>query len=474
MSEYTFHNSITSRFTSKERKIILLFGDLIVAIIALVIGLITWAQGDDWLGLSPEFFAERPESWFYLLPILWLILMSPLYDLHRAESLKDTLRCIGIVALVGLGSYLLIFFISPPKALPRRGVAVFLIIATALSVAWRLFYIRKFTVPGSRMNTLIVGAGKAGTRIAEIINSVKPIPYTVIGFIDDDPEKIGNEIQGYPVLGGSDHFFEFVEKYEASQIIMSISHRLEPKLFEALTLAEEKGLIVTSMPAVYEELLGRVPVFLLETDWLLRSFYDQAHASAFYEMIKRMVDIFGALIGTLILCIVFPFIALAIIIDSGFPVFYSQERLGLRGSTFNILKFRTMIKNAEEDGIARPACAKDKRITHIGNFLRRSHLDEMPQFINVLRGDLSLIGPRAERPKIVAELQREIPFYRGRLLVRPGVTGWAQVNYGYASGTEQNAIKLEYDLYYIKHRNLIMDFSILIKTFRTIFGLKGR
>ena len=242
------------------------------------------------------------------------------------------------------------------------------------------------------MNTLIVGAGKAGTRIAEIINSVKPIPYTVIGFIDDDPEKIGNEIQGYPVLGGSDHFFEFVEKYEASQIIMSISHRLEPKLFEALTLAEEKGLIVTSMPAVYEELLGRVPIFLLETDWLLRSFYDQAHASAFYEMIKRMVDIFGALIGTLILCIVFPFIALAIIIDSGFPVFYSQERLGLRGSTFNILKFRTMIKNAEEDGIARPACAKDKRITHIGNFLRRSHLDEMPQFINVLRGDLSLIG----------------------------------------------------------------------------------
>jgi len=133
-----------------------------------------------------------------------------------------------------------------------------------------------------------------------------------------------------------------------------------------------------------------------------------------------------------------------------------------------------MIQNAEADGIARPASAHDNRITRIGKFLRKSHLDETPQFINVLRGDLSLVGPRAERPDIIVDLQKEIPFYRGRLLVRPGITGWAQINYGYASGAEQNAIKLEYDLYYIKHRNLILDFSILLRTFSTIFGLKGR
>ena len=133
-----------------------------------------------------------------------------------------------------------------------------------------------------------------------------------------------------------------------------------------------------------------------------------------------------------------------------------------------------MVKDAEADGIPRPASTKDTRITRVGRFLRRSHLDEMPQFINILRGDLSLVGPRAERKEIVEELQKEIPFYRGRLLVRPGLTGWAQINYGYASGAEQNAIKLEYDLYYIKHRNIFMDISILFQTFKSVIGLKGR
>ncbi|HQN63933.1 MAG TPA: sugar transferase, partial [Flexilinea sp.] len=184
--------------------------------------------------------------------------------------------------------------------------------------------------------------------------------------------------------------------------------------------------------------------------------------------------IFGGFIGTVFFAILFPFISVAILIDSGKPVFYSQERLGLRGTPFNILKFRTMVQDAEADGIPRPASYEDNRITRVGHFLRKSHLDEMPQFLNVLRGDLSLVGPRAERKEIIEELQKEIPFYRGRLLVRPGITGWAQINYGYAAGAEQNAIKLEYDLYYIKNRNLLLDFSILLQTFKTIFGLKGR
>ena len=156
------------------------------------------------------------------------------------------------------------------------------------------------------------------------------------------------------------------------------------------------------------------------------------------------------------------------------PVFFLQERLGKKGKVFKIIKFRTMVQNAEQDGVARPASEHDKRITKVGSFLRRSHLDEMPQFINVLRGDLSLVGPRAERPEIIKDLQRDVPFYRARLLVRPGITGWAQVNQNYASGTEENTVKLEYDLYYIKHRSLLMDLSILFHTFKTIFGLKGR
>ncbi|MHC1773605.1 MAG: sugar transferase [Flexilinea sp.] len=474
MAEYSFRSPIKSRFSLRERKIILFFGDLLVTIVALVIALITWAHGDDWLGLSPQFFAERPEDWFYILPLIWLLMLAPLYDTRRANSVSYTLSFILIASLISLGTYLLIFFVAPPKALPRRGVAVFLICAAALSMLWRIGYIRLFTLPENLMNTLIVGAGKAGTRMAEIILETKPTPYKIIGFIDDDPNKLGTIVNSYPVLGDSNSFFNVVEQNQISQVIMAISDRMNPDLFESLTLAEEKGLIVTTMPTVYEEILKRLPVYLLGTDWMVRSFYDQAHSSALQEIAKRLMDIIFGFIGTVFFILLYPFVALLILLDSGNPIFYTQERLGLRGTPFHILKFRTMIKNAEADGIARPACNNDSRITRSGRFLRKSHLDEMPQFINVLRGDLSLVGPRAERPDIVNDLQKDIPFYRGRLLVRPGITGWAQINYGYASGTEQNAIKLEYDLYYIKHRNLILDFSILIRTFRTIFGLKGR
>ena len=153
---------------------------------------------------------------------------------------------------------------------------------------------------------------------------------------------------------------------------------------------------------------------------------------------------------------------------------YKQVRCTAGGKEFKILKFRSMRVDAEKDGVARPASEHDSRITKVGSFLRKSHLDEMPQFLNVLRGELSLVGPRAERPQIVKDLQREVPFYRARLLVRPGITGWAQINQNYAAGTEENTVKLEYDLYYIKHRNLLMDLSIIFNTLKTIFGLKGR
>lgn len=474
MAEQFFRSPFQSRLSSKERKIILFLGDLLVTILALVISLITWAKGDDWLGLSPEFFAERPENWFYLLPIFWLLLMAPIYDLRRASSVSTTLNFILIGSLLAGTLYLAIFFIAPPKALPRRGVASFLISCAVLSILWRLLYIRKFTLPKYLINTLIVGAGKAGCRIAEIIRGIDPSPFSVAGFIDDDPDKIGKEFFGYPVLGDSNSFYKIVEERQIGQVIMAISNRMNPELFDALTMAEEKGLVVKTMPNVYEELLKRIPVYLLGTDWMVRDFYDQAHASIFFEITKRLIDIFGGFIGTVFFAILFPFISIAILIDSGKPVFYSQERLGLRGTPFNILKFRTMVQDAEADGIPRPASYEDDRITRVGHFLRKSHLDEMPQFLNVLRGDLSLVGPRAERREIIEELQKEIPFYRGRLLVRPGITGWAQINYGYAAGAEQNAIKLEYDLYYIKNRDLLLDFSILLQTFKTIFGLKGR
>lgn len=473
MSEQVYKRSLRSRLTPSERRTILFFGDLCATMLSLVIALVTWARGDDWFGFSPEFFAERPENWFYLLPILWLLLLIPLYTLYRAHSMSFTMTALALISATTFLTYLIIFFVSPPKALPRRGVAVFFICCSVFTTLWRFLYIKLLASEG-KAKTIIVGAGKAGTRIAQIIQEANDSSYDLVGFIDDDPEKIGTEIEGVPVLGDSYSFYANVAVHNVSVVVMAISNRMNKDLFDSLTIAEEKGLTVKTMPRLYEELLKRVPVYLLGTDWMVRDFYDQAHSSVLQDIVKRVFDLVGACFGMVILAVCFPFIAIFTLIDSGRPIFYTQERLGLRGEPFKIIKFRTMIQDAEADGIARPASESDERITRFGKFLRMSHLDELPQFINVLHGDISLVGPRAERQEIVEQLQKVIPFYRGRLLVRPGITGWAQINYGYASGAEQNAIKLEYDLYYIKRRNLLLDISILFRTLRSVFHLQGR
>jgi lipopolysaccharide/colanic/teichoic acid biosynthesis glycosyltransferase len=162
-----------------------------------------------------------------------------------------------------------------------------------------------------------------------------------------------------------------------------------------------------------------------------------------------------------------------ILIDDGAPIFYHQPRVGKNGIPYNIHKFRTMIKDAEKDGIARMATANDQRVTRVGKFLRRSHLDELPQVINILNGEMSLVGPRSEQIELVNRFQRELPFYRGRLFVRPGLTGWAQINQRYASTVEDTAVKLEYDLYYIKHRNPMLDLTIVMRTVGAVAGFKG-
>jgi lipopolysaccharide/colanic/teichoic acid biosynthesis glycosyltransferase len=172
--------------------------------------------------------------------------------------------------------------------------------------------------------------------------------------------------------------------------------------------------------------------------------------------------------------ILFPFIAIFTLLDSGFPVFYKQMRLGKGAKPYTIFKFRTMRNNAESDGIPIPAAKNDPRITRVGNFLRRTRIDELPQFLNVLRGEMSIVGPRSERPELVVKYQKQVPFYRARLLVKPGITGWAQINFGYVSTVEDTIIKLEYDLYYIKHRSLITDISIILRTIGTVLGFRGR
>jgi exopolysaccharide biosynthesis polyprenyl glycosylphosphotransferase len=442
--------------------------------IGLVISLYFWSQRDQWFNFSLEFIKVRPAVWFYFLPLFWILLIVELYDIRRANRKNDTIRGVGIAAAISFAIYLLVFFISEPNSLPRIGVAGFIIATSILTIIWRLIYINVFTAQQYIRRVLIVGAGRAGTTLVQALSSVKPLPFHIVGFVDDDAEKQGQIIEKLPVIGTGNDLLGYIEDENISDLIFAISGEMNQILFQNLLQAEEQGVEITTMPIVYEDLLGRVPIMLLQSDWILRSFVDQAHTGSIYEITRRLMDILGALIGLILLIICAPFISLSILLESGRPVFFSQNRLGINGQIYRITKFRTMRQDAEKDGKARMAVENDDRVTRVGRLLRRSHLDELPQFINVLRGTMSLVGPRAERPELVDTLQEQIPFYRARLFVNPGLTGWAQVNYGYASTIDHTIVKLEYDLYYIKHRNLLLDILIIFRTVGAVFGLRGQ
>ncbi|MBC8507188.1 MAG: exopolysaccharide biosynthesis polyprenyl glycosylphosphotransferase [Anaerolineales bacterium] len=464
--------SILWRLGMRERRTLLFLGDLFFGAVALVAALIVWGLSEEWLGLSLAFIRERVENWFYVLPIVWILLIVGLYDVHRASHRRQVINGILGATSIGFILYLFVYFASD-NPLPRRGVAAFLALASLLTLAWRLLYIRIFTAPALMRRVLVVGAGRAGNTIIEIIDSLDPKPFELVGLIDDSLDLLGTDIEGYRVIANSENLLEIVESEAITDIIVAISGTMMGSTFQNILDAQERGVEITRMPVAYEELVNRVPINLLETDWILRSFVDEFRIGGFYEVFKRLVDIIGGMVGILFVGLILPFVGLAIIIDNGWPIFYGQERLGKGGQVYEIIKFRTMRRDAEADGQAQLAQEDDERVTRIGRILRRTHLDEFPQFYNVLRGDMSLVGPRAERPQLVDHFQRRIPFYRARLLVKPGITGWAQVNYGYASNLAETMMKLEYDLYYIKHRNLLLDVLILLRTPATMLG-KGQ
>lgn len=461
--------SIRFRMHSGERRIILLAGDALVAGLALLLAIYFWGQ-KDWLNL-PELMDQRIPTWFYLLPAFWLILNVEMYDIRRAGRRGETIKGVGAAAAVSLVLYLFVFFFSEPNAMPRRGVTYFIASASVMMVAWRFLYIRVFTTPEFMRRVLIVGAGKAGTALVQVIKEIWPPPFYLVGLIDDDPMKKNTCVEGYPILGASHELLEVIEQQHVSDLIFAITGDMCDEMFQALLQAEESGVDVTTMPMVYEDLLGRVPISLLRSDWILRSFVDEARVNGLYELVKRVLDIAGGLIGLLGLVLLTPFLGTLILLESGWPIFYTQGRLGKNGREYKIFKFRSMREVYDENGKLLPD--KD-RMTRVGWFLRKMHIDEIPQFINVLRGEMSLVGPRAEISLLVSELQARVPFYRARLLVKPGITGWAQVNYGYAATIEETSVKLEYDLFYIKHRNLALDFIILLRTFGTVVGFRGQ
>jgi exopolysaccharide biosynthesis polyprenyl glycosylphosphotransferase len=480
------------RLRPSEHGMVLFIGDLLMAITSVFASMYTWRLYSNYtdrllyladglsenriaklLALKGPFYEQAP-FWFYILPVIWMVLLVELYEPHVAGSGRKTTRGIAIAAFVGLLLYSLVFILRQDTNLPRIGVGAFLLFASFLTLGWRMIFIRIYKSTGQRRRILLVGAGRAGQTLAELYESLGTRSFHIIGFVDDDKQKLRKKYHGLPVLGPSDNLLNLIDAYHISDLVIAISGEIRGETFQTILDAQESGVEVTRMPILYEEMTGRVPVHHLESDWIIRSFVDEVRVSGFYELAKRLLDIIGGLVGTMVAILFLPFISLAILFDSGRPIFYSQTRLGRGAAKFTIYKFRTMKQDAEQDGEAKLAEKNDPRITRVGDFLRKTRLDELPQFWNVLRGEMSLVGPRAERPELIAEFQKQVPFYRARLLVKPGLSGWAQINYGYYASVTEMSVKLEYDLYYIKHRTLAMDFQIILRTIGTVLRRTGR
>ena len=276
------------------------------------------------------------------------------------------------------------------------------------------------------------------------------------------------------MVGCHEDLDRIIAEQNITDLILAISNEMSPGMFQTILQAQEDGLNMSTMQGAYEALTNRIPISLLASDWVIRSFIERKPTSGFYRLTMRLIDLVLGLIGMAGLIVLYPLIAILIKIDSNGPVIFKQIRLGRGGKPYTIYKFRTMVLSQDMENEALVTSTNDPRITAIGRFLRKSHLDEIPQIVNVMRGEMSFVGPRSERSELVSIFQREVPFYRARMLVKPGITGWAQIHQNYAETIEETAVKLEYDLYYIENASVLMYITIIIRTISNVLGFKGR
>ena len=434
-----------------ERRALLASGDALCAALAALLAMWLWTFTSGARFSGAYLLSKAP--WFALLVAGWLLFNTGQYNLRRAASAQATLA--GLLSVAGLAVvvYLLVYFFAPPGLLPRLVFLYFVVSACLLTSAWRLAYIRVFVSPYFQRRALVVGVGWAGAAIVAALKEFQAWHYDVVGLIDDDPAKHGQVIQGVRVLGGHERLLEVAQREEVSELILAITGEVGGGMFKALLDCQANGLPIVRVLRLYEQITGRVPIEHLEADWIISSFIERVRLDSGFLIVKRALDLIGGLAGLLLLLVLLPGVALAIRLESPGPVFYRQMRAGQAGRPIRLLKFRTMSDDAEADGQARWASAEDERITRVGRLLRRARLDELPQTWNVLKGEMSLVGPRPERPEFIAVLEEQIPFYRARLLVKPGLTGWAQINYGYGRSVADAQVKLQHDLYYIKHQS---------------------
>jgi sugar transferase (PEP-CTERM system associated) len=397
-------------------------------------------------------------------------------DLYDLGTLRQR-RAVVISLLQALGAAsltLAVLYYWVPNLIIGRGVFIVAsILVVGLIAGWRiaLDWLFRHVEPAERL--LIVGTNEAALELArELFARRHELGVELVGFVDTDPSRVGMPLINPGIVGTFADIPRLARERRVHRVVVSLADaRGKLSMEQLLEIKLNDGVRFDHLASVYEEYVGKIAVENLRPSWLV--FSQGFRKNRALAATKRSLDLLLALTGLLVTAPVMALVALAVKLTSYGPVLYCQERVGKDGRIFTLVKFRSMQADAEATTGAVWSTSDDPRVTPIGRLLRRARLDELPQLWNVLRGDMSIVGPRPERPEFVSELTAGIPYYGQRHVVRPGVTGWAQVRYAYAASVEESLEKLQYDLFYVKHMSISLDLFIIFETLKTIVVRAG-
>lgn len=444
------------------RTLVLLAVEALIIWSSFTLGTMLRNQESSWLLLNVEGGYLK-----ILLVTAAVLLLSHGFDLYDSSNLGARLdqivRMLVVLAIVAFALSALAYFF--PGFLPGNYSALAgLIIMIVMLFSWREIYFWLAKQPFFRERVYVLGTGDRAQRLVKGLRQRSELGIEVAGWTGD----IAGELNRDTMAG---HLMELVEQNRAHRVIVAMPDRRGTLPVDELLKLRLEGVKVEEATSWLERIYGRIELDNLNPSWLI--FADGFRFSTFFRAVRRVLNFSVALVGLLLSLPLLPFIVLAVKLDSAGPVVYRQKRVGRGGHLFHCYKFRTMRQDAEADTGATWATDDDPRITRVGRFLRAARLDEIPQLWCVLKGDMHFVGPRPERPEFVDWLKKEIPFYDVRHMVRPGITGWAQVQYKYGNTLEDAREKLQYDLFYIKNASLGLDLLIWFQTIKIVLLGRG-
>jgi sugar transferase (PEP-CTERM system associated) len=419
-------------------------------------------------------------GWMKLVMLTVVIQLAfYLFDLYDLPATRRYRRVIiNLVIALSVATVLLsiLFYVVPSLQLGRGVFLVDVTLILAVIPAWRLVVAWSAGHPqlGVRERVLILGSGDQAIELARATLERRSSGFHIVGFIDNKPELIGKSLINPKVIGLTADIGNLVEQYQVDRIVVAVADRrgMFPTE-ELLSLSLSGRVAVEESARYYERLTGKIASEMLRPSWLI--FSRGNRFSDFEYHVRRVLNVAFAAVGFVLSLPILLLTALAVKLDSRGPIFYVQERVGRNDRTFKIIKFRSMRVGAEAKSGPVWAEEDDPRVTRIGRIIRKLRIDELPQFVNVIRGDMNFVGPRPERPMFVEQLSEIVPYYSQRHVVKPGLTGWAQIKYPYGASVEDSIEKLRYDLYYIKNQSLLLDAIIVFETIKIVmFGRGGR